>query len=96
MNRVNNNTVDKFGRGKRPQNERILRGPLGIGFKLTVDEQYDSGAKSVTNLGEAINDSDAITKIFVTKELYNLGKKFSQVMNQEIMPLVRKLDSSTV
>ena len=38
-----------------------VRGPPGVGFKLTADGNYDIDNKKLTNLAEGIDSSDALT-----------------------------------
>lgn len=51
-------SVDVFGRklGGAESN----RGPPGVGYKITEDNQYDLENKRLTNVGTAINPDDAV------------------------------------
>ena len=37
-------------------------GTAGMGFKLTIDGDYDINTKKLTNLDEGVDSDDAITK----------------------------------
>lgn len=59
-----NNTIDKFGRGGGAKLVKI-RGPPGIGFKFTSDQNYNIQQKRLTNIGEPTDTSDATTRNYV-------------------------------
>lgn len=50
-------SVDIFGRS---QSGRVTRGPPGVGFSLTESKDFDLKQKRLCNLGEAIENSDAV------------------------------------
>ncbi|KAF2893752.1 hypothetical protein ILUMI_12421, partial [Ignelater luminosus] len=53
--------VDLFGRSKR--NNKVIQraaGPPGVGFKLNQDGNFDLGNKILTNIGDPINEFDAV------------------------------------
>lgn len=56
-------SVDVFGRqlSKRAKNSQSQRGPPGIGFRLTSNGQYDIANKRLCNIGNAVEESDAIS-----------------------------------
>lgn len=61
-----NNTIDKFGRSKhRDRKAVVIRGPAGVGFKLTSDKHYDIQGKRLQNVGEPIEDMDGVTRNYV-------------------------------
>lgn len=64
--RTVNNTLDKFGRRSAVRKNLIFRGPPGIGFKLTDDNNYDLQSKRLTKVGYPRNASDATTQAYVT------------------------------
>lgn len=74
-------TIDKFGRSSKSF-QRDVKGPKGDGFNITVDGHYDMKEKRLTNLGEAVESQDAVTKTYVDSKLipldndvFNLGNK---------------------
>lgn len=87
-----NNTVDKFGRQKFKDKYRSVRGPPGIGFKLTADGQYDIGGKRLTNLSEPKNGNDATTRNFVAKEVEGLRKPIASIFTETLLPMMVKND----
>lgn len=59
-------TVDKFGRNRRRHHSfAAIRGPAGIGFKLTDDNQYDIQGRCLRNIGTPSEASDAATRDYV-------------------------------
>ena len=50
--------VDVFGR--RTEKPEATRGPPGIGYKLTEDEQFDVENKRICNLAAAVDKGDAV------------------------------------
>ena len=58
---------------------RGQQGPPGLGFKLTINGNYDIEKKRLTNVGAPTDDDDATTKEYVDDELN------SKVANSQIM-----------
>jgi len=58
-------SVDKFGRHGFVVNREFLRGPEGLGFKLTKDSDYDMQTKKLRNVALPTADTDAATKEYV-------------------------------
>ena len=50
MSRIDNITIDKFGRRNKVERTRLVSGPRGIGFRLTHDGHYDIQGKLLTNV----------------------------------------------
>ena len=48
---------------------RGIQGAPGVGFSLTSDGNYDMVGKKLTNVGDSVNPSDAVTR----KQLDNAG-----------------------
>ena len=46
----------------RTSSEKGERGPPGIGFKLTINGDFDIIEKRLTNVSSAVENKDAITK----------------------------------
>lgn len=76
-------SVDKFGRYSRSRGPGP-RGLPGVGFNLTLTNNFDLKFKRMTNLGEAIDKSDAATKNYVdceikrlVEQMQNFGGKLS-------------------
>ena len=62
-------SVDIFGRQlgefTRSHGHSNTRGPPGIGFKLTADNQFDIDEKRLCNIGDPVDENDAISlKVF--------------------------------
>ena len=53
-------SVDEFGR-QLTKSVGGSRSPLGEGFKITLDRQYDMDNRRLCNLADPTNDSDAIS-----------------------------------
>lgn len=55
-------TVDKFGRAAHPAGKggRQQQGPPGVGFKLTINKDFDVERKKICNLANPQNDMDAV------------------------------------
>lgn len=53
-------SVDKFGRHESSFVREVLRGPPGEGFYITQDGHYDLKKKRICNLGDPINDEEAV------------------------------------
>lgn len=83
--------IDKFGRshitnktGKSDSSSssgnraRVLRGPPGIGFKLTESGDFDLDNKRLTNVGSPISENDCVTKFYV---LSTLSENITQLRN---------------
>lgn len=74
-------TIDKFGRSSK-SSEKNVKGPKGDGFDMTADGHYDIKSKRLTNIGEAVESLDAVSKLYVDSRLiplesggFNLGSK---------------------
>lgn len=67
-------SVDIFGRGigELSQTIKVIRGPPGVGFKYTADEQYDVERKRLCNVAEPVNHEDAVNLRKLRSELYEL------------------------
>lgn len=70
-------SVDIFGRGSSElsQNVKSIRGPPGVGFKLTSEDQFDIEKKRLCNVGEPLNKEDAVN-------LKRLQKAIKSVRNE--------------
>lgn len=53
-------SVDKFGRHESSFAREVLRGPPGVGFKLTHDGHYDLKRKRLCNLADPIENEGAV------------------------------------
>lgn len=67
-------SVDIFGRGsgELSQSVKAVRGPPGVGFKYTDDQQYDVEKKRLCNVAEPIKQEDAVTLRRLLNELSEL------------------------
>ena len=60
------NIIDKFGRRRGDANKAlVLRGPSGVGFNLTTDNQFDIQNKRLKNVGEPVDNQDGVTRYYV-------------------------------
>lgn len=62
-------SVDKFGRSIHVGRSRVMRGPPGIGFKLTTSRDYDIENKRLKNVYYPIEEFDACTKKYADELL---------------------------
>lgn len=86
-------SVDKFGRHSR---SRVSgpRGLPGIGFNLTQTNDFDLKFKRITNLGEAIDKSDATTKNYVDGEIKRLWEEMQNFGGK--LTLLESINITTV
>ncbi|KAJ8911237.1 hypothetical protein NQ315_012224 [Exocentrus adspersus] len=79
------NTIDKFGRsGRTAANMRVEkyhRRPQAVGFKLTIDKNFDIQGKRMTNVGSPVEDSDCTTRKYVDKCIDKLVGDFTSTIN---------------
>lgn len=70
-------SIDVFGRklGGAENN----RGPPGVGYKITEDNQYDLENKRLCNMGTAIDPDDAVNLKLLTEELKNIRETVSKL-----------------
>jgi len=69
----------------------VIRGPAGIGFKLTDQGQYDIEGKSITNVASPINPNDAANHAYVHKIQHETRKQFIEIINKDVMQYIRNL-----
>lgn len=79
-------SVDVFGR-QLNQAEGV-RGPPGIGYKITKDGQYDLENKRLCNLAQPINFNDAVN-------LETLQNKIEAEVQRVLKPLRKKVKNLT-
>lgn len=79
-------SVDVFGR-QLNQAEGV-RGPRGIGYKITTDGQYDIENKRLCNLAQPINLNDAVN-------LETLQTKIEAEVQRVLKPLRKKVRNLT-
>src|SRR5436190_14991956 len=69
-------SVDKFGRHEISHLHSKLRGPPGVGFQLTLEQDYDINGKLLRNVGEPQKPNDAATmKYIVSNSIVRNSKK---------------------
>ncbi len=61
---------------KRNKKNKVIKGERGIGFKLTVDNNYDMDNRRLTNTAKAIKNKEAINKEYVDNRLNSFEEKF--------------------
>jgi hypothetical protein len=82
-----NNSIDKFGRQKVSGNLRgqLMRGPPGIGFKLTKWGNFDIEGKRICNVGEPIDRSDAVTLGYLKTDLSECVAQTQEAINEAVL-----------
>lgn len=79
-------SVDKFGRFNSLSN-KIAQGPVGPpgqhgqGFFVTSSGDYNIQGKRLFNLKEAVENKDAVTKIYVDSEIQKLKEAINDLVN---------------
>lgn len=71
--------LDKFGRSGSTSKGPV--GPPGIGFKLSVNGEYDMNGKRLINLKNPSLDMDAVTKKYVDDQIFSELKAISETLN---------------
>lgn len=61
--------VDKFGRLKKEKGSAPVKGPPGVGFKVSENGDYDIDNKRLIHVAEPIEDGDAANKKFIDDRL---------------------------
>lgn len=80
-------SLDIFGRGTT-----VLptRGPAGVGFKYTEDQQYDLQNKRLCNVAKPVNPADAVNLERLQESLTSIEEKFeAQLLTLKV--LIEKL-----
>ena len=85
-------SIDVFGRQFK-RAEAVSLGPPGIGFKLTLDEQYDIENKKLCNVAEAQDTNDAVNlnliQRMIQKEMQTIydvtATLRNEIMNNNVM-----------
>lgn len=67
--------LDIFGRGGGETVIKAVRGPSGIGFKLTSDDQYDIQNKRLCKVAEAREPEDAVNLRRLRKAIASIKKE---------------------
>ena len=63
-------SVDVFGH--KLNGSKGSRGPPGIGYKLTIDGQYDMENKKLCNVGDTQQPKDVIKKKIIQIEIHGM------------------------
>lgn len=75
-------SIDVFGR-QLERSGGSLRGPPGVGFRLTPDGNFDIERKRICNLGEPIQPNDAVDlntlRLIIQKEVNRLSLKLKEI-----------------
>src|ERR1700684_4114374 len=64
-----------FGIKSRNKKSKVIKGDPGIGFKLTLDNNYDMDNNRLTNVREPGEYKDAVNKDYFDKGLSSLEDK---------------------
>jgi len=70
--------INRFGIRSRRKNIKSVKGPPGIGFKLTTDGNYDIYSKRLTNIGQPIDNKDGINIEYFDKRIDNFSTSLEQ------------------
>lgn len=82
------NTIDKFGRRRGGDGRTVIRGPPGVGFKLTPDKQFDIQYKRLKNIGDPIDQTDGVTRMYVDELMQERFDAYSKFIHKKITDLV--------
>lgn len=72
-------SLDVFGRGGGETLIKTVRGPPGIGFKLTSDNQYNIQNKRLCKVAEPIEPEDAVNLRRLRKAITNIWKEIKEL-----------------
>lgn len=81
-------SVDMFGRSNIKST--TIRGPPGIGYKLTQDGHYNINNKRLCNLGDPLHDDDAVSLHILKKRMTDNHKN----INEDIIKHLESLENS--
>ena len=73
-------SVDAFGRTLK--DSKVVRGPPGVGYKLTSEGDYDLDYKKLCNVADPSESGDAINLKFLIKSLGEISKTVSEIKDQ--------------
>ena len=73
-------SVDAFGRTLK--DSKVVRGPSGVGYKLTSEGDYDLDYKKLCNVADPSESGDAINLKFLIKSLGEISKTVSEIKDQ--------------
>lgn len=79
-------SIDKFG-GYIGFNskENVVVGPSGIGFQLTDEQNFNIVNKRLTNVGEAVDPSDAVNLNYISSKCLLLEDKQVNLRKRKIV-----------
>lgn len=86
-----NNVIDKFGRRRGSASGLVTRGPPGIGFKLTKDNNYDIQGRRLKNIGEPSDEQDAATRMYVDKHISGCVHDTQQAVEESAGIMVERV-----
>lgn len=89
-----NNTIDKFGR--RKSSGKIIRGPAGIGYKLSADGHFDIQNKRLKNVGEPKHVKDGVTRSYVDEHIETLFQKIVRFVQESNSIAQKNVDKRIV
>lgn len=79
-------SIDKFGGYIGfTSKENVVVGPSGIGFKLTDKQNFNIENKRLTNVGEAVDSSDAVTLNYISSKCLLLEDKQVNLRKRKIV-----------
>lgn len=76
-------SIDIFGR-QLVSGGSAIRGPPGIGFKITANNQYDMDNKQLCNVGDAQQPNDAVSLKIVQATLQQVSHSLELKINNNI------------
>lgn len=71
-------TIDLFGRHLQTSGASSVRGPAGLGFKLSAEGNFDIENKRIVNVADPQDETDAVNKksaLIVESDVINVRKK---------------------
>lgn len=92
------NTIDKFGRRGNGVYETVSkRGPSGVGFKLSKDNQFDIEGKRLKNIGYPKEKKDAVCMMYVDERITistdDILKKVQSANAQSVNAFIQKMEN---
>lgn len=82
-------SLDVFGRSVDFHLSASAKGPPGIGFKYTLDNQFDLQNKRLCNVAEPVDKHDAVTFSKLKKAVKNIKNEI-----QELREEIKKINEN--
>lgn len=85
-------SIDKFGRSKSVCSSIKNRGPPGIGFRMTTDNQFNIEGRRLCNVSEPINKFDAVNKSYIDEVVINLADEVRKSVRVTVFYEIEKVN----